>query len=120
MKYVVMIFRSLDRTWTEADEQALGRLIRLERELTESGELVSSEGLRPPQDGRIVRIRDGQQVVTDGPFGETKEQLAGFYLIDAADDDRAQTIAGQVSAAVGDRVELRGTLISAGMPDELR
>ncbi|MGW7682420.1 YciI family protein [Kribbella sp. NPDC054772] len=120
MKYVVMIFRSLDRVWTAEDDQALARLIQLERDLAASGELVSSEGLRPPEDGRIVQIRDGQQVVTDGPFGEAKEQLAGFYLIDAADDDRAQAIAGQVSAAVSDRVELRGTLISSGMPDEPR
>ncbi|WP_350279731.1 YciI family protein [Kribbella sp. HUAS MG21] len=120
MKYVVMIFRNVDRVWSADDEQALGRLLRLERELAASGELVSSEGLLPPDEGRIVQIRGGRQVVTDGPFGEAKEQLAGFFLIDAADDDRAQAIAGQVSAAVGDRVELRGTLISAGMPEELR
>ncbi|TDX08968.1 YciI family protein [Kribbella sp. VKM Ac-2566] len=120
MKYVVMIFRSVDRVWTADDDEALRRLLRLEQELAASGELVSSEGLRPPEDGRIVQIREGQQVVTDGPFGEAKEQLAGFFLIDAPDDKRAQEIAGQVSAAVGDRVELRSTLISAGMPDELR
>jgi hypothetical protein len=119
MKYVVMIFRSLDRTWTDEDQQAVGQLMRLEQELAESGELVSSEGLLPPEEGRIVQIREGAQVVTDGPFGEAKEQLAGFFLIDA-DDARAQSIASQVSAAVGDRVELRGTLISAGMPEELR
>lgn len=111
MKYVVMIFRNTDRVWTAADEAALRRLIRLEQELAESGELISSEGLLPPEQGRIVQVRDGQQVVTDGPFGETKEQLAGFYLIDAADDDQAQVIAGRVSAAVDDRVELRGTVI---------
>jgi hypothetical protein len=111
MKYVVMIFRNTDRVWTAEDEAALRRLIRLEQELAESGELISSEGLLPPEQGRIVQIRDGQQVVTDGPFGEAKEQLAGFYLIDATDDDQAQAIAGRVSAAVDDRVELRGTVI---------
>ena len=108
MKYVVMIFRSIDRTWTDEDQQALGRLMRLESELAASGELVSSEGLLPPEEGRIV-----QQVVTDGPFGEAKEQLAGFYLVDVTDDAHAQAIAARVSAAVGDRVELRGTLVSA-------
>ncbi|NIK55226.1 YciI family protein [Kribbella shirazensis] len=120
MKYVVMIFRSVDRGWTAEDDEALGRLLQLERELGASGELISSEGLLPPTEGRIVQLRDGRQVVTDGPFGEAKEQLAGFFLVDAADDARAQAIAGQVSAAVGDRVELRGTLLSAGMPDEIR
>jgi len=119
MKYVVMIFRGIDRVWTDEDQQAVVRLTRLKHELAESGELVSSEGLLPPEEGRIVQIRDGAQVVTDGPFGEAKEQLAGFFMVDV-DDDRAQAIAAQVSAVVRDRVELRGTLISAGMPDELR
>ncbi len=82
-------------------------------ELTASGELVSSEGLRPPTDGRIVQIRNGAQVVTAGPIGESQAQLAGFLLIDVPDQARAEAVAAQVSAAVGDRVELRGTLISA-------
>ena len=113
MKYVVMIFRSIDRTWTDEDQQALGRLMRLESELAASGELVSSEGLLPPEEGRIVQIRDGVQVVTDGPFGEAKEQIAGFFMIDTPDDERAQQIAAKVSALVGDRVELRGTVLTA-------
>jgi hypothetical protein len=120
MKYVVMIFRNADRVWSDEDQQALGRLMQLERDLKETGELVSSEGLLPPEEGRIVQIRDGAQVVTDGPFGEAKEQLAGFFLVDVTDDARAEAVAAQVSAAVNDRVELRGTLISAGMPTELR
>jgi len=113
MKYVVMIFRSTDRTWTDEDQHALGRLIELKGELAATGELVSSEGLLPPEEGRIVQIRDGAQVVTDGPFGEAKEQLAGFFMIDVPDDAQAEALAARVSAAVGDRVELRGTLISA-------
>ena len=113
MMYVVMIFGTMDRLWTDEAQQAFGRLKRLEAELAESGELVSSEGLLPPEEGRIVQVRDGAQVVTDGPFGEAKEQLAGFMMIDVADDEHAQAIAARVSAAVGDRVELRGTLISA-------
>ncbi|MEU4192715.1 YciI family protein [Kribbella sp. NPDC026611] len=120
MKYVVMIFRSVDRVWTDDDQQALERLMQLERELAESGELVSSEGLLPPEHGRIVQLREGSQVVTDGPFGEAKEQLAGFFLIDVADDDRAQAVAGLVSVAVDDRVELRETLISTEMPAEMQ
>jgi hypothetical protein len=120
MKYVVMIFRNVDRTWTDDDQQAVGRLMELESELAASGRLVSSEGLLPPEDGRIVQIRQGVQVVTDGPFGEAKEQLAGFFLIDVPDDSVAEAVAARVSAIVGDRVELRGTLISSGMPEELR
>jgi hypothetical protein len=111
MKYVVMIYRSVGSTWTDEDQQALGRLMKLEGDLAASGELLSSEGLLPPEDGRIVQIRDGVQVVTDGPFGEAKEQLAGFFMVDVPDDDQAKAIAARVSAAAGDRVELRGTVI---------
>ncbi|MFC9687209.1 YciI family protein [Kribbella sp. NPDC056951] len=100
MRYVVMIFSST----TPA-------LDAVRAELTASGELVASEGLMPPTDGRIVQIRNGTQVVTAGPLIE--KSLAGFLLIDVPDEARAQAVAAQVSTAVGDRVELRGTLISA-------
>jgi hypothetical protein len=113
MRYVVMIFRSTDRIPADADQQALGRLVALKGELAASGELVSSEGLLLPEEGRVVQIRDGAQVITDGPFGEAKEQLAGFFMIDVPTDEQAVSIAARISAAVDDRVELRGTLISA-------
>jgi len=108
MKYVVMIFRTSDAPWPDLPAQ----LATVRSELTARGELVSSEGLRPATDGRIVQLRDGEQVVTSGPFGGP-QQLAGFLLIDVTDEDRAEAVAAQVSAAVGDRVELRGTLLSA-------
>ncbi|WP_132149770.1 YciI family protein [Kribbella antiqua] len=113
MRYVVLIFRDSDRDWTAADDDGLRKLITLKDELAASGELVSSEGLLPPDRGRIVQIRDGARVVTDGPFVEAKEQFAGYFMVDVPDDARAEAIAAQVSTAVSDRVELRGTLISA-------
>lgn len=103
MKYVVMIFSA----------SAPAALDAVRAELTASGELVSAEGLRPPTEGRIVQIRNGTRSVTAGPLSGSTEQLAGFLLIDVPDEARAQAVAAQVSAAVGDRVELRGTLISA-------
>lgn len=113
MKYLVLIYG--DDTWTSAtaDLQAIGALTKFKDELAGTGELVSSEGLTFPSEGRVVQVRDELKVVTDGPFGEAKEQLAGFFLVDVTDDERAQQVAGRVSAIVGDRVELRGTLLSA-------
>ena len=115
MKYLVMIFGNADDSWTgsEQDQQGLRDLMTLKDELVATGELVSAEGLTFPSQGRIVQIRDDVRVVTDGPFGEAKEQLAGFYLVDVTDDAHAQAIAARVSAAVGDRVELRGTVLTA-------
>ena len=114
MKYLVLIYGNADESWTgsEQDLQSLRDLMTLKDELAGTGELVSSEGLTFPSEGKVVQIRDGLQVVTDGPFGEAKEQLAGFFMIDA-DDDRAQQIAGRVSTVVGDRVELRPTIVSS-------
>lgn len=114
MKYLVLIFGTTDDTWTGSAEDvaAIRSLTELKHALAVSGELVSSEGLDFPSAGRIVQIRDGVRVITDGPYGEAKEQLAGFFMIDV-DDERAQEIAGQVAAVIGDRVELRETLLSA-------
>ena len=114
MKYLVLIFSNTEAPWTGSDEelQSLQGLFALREELTGTGELVSSEGLSLPEDGKVVRVRDGARVVTDGPFGEAKEQVAGYFLIDCADEERADEIAGQVSALVRDRVEVRGVVLS--------
>jgi hypothetical protein len=111
VKYLVLIYgqdSSPQQAW-----QGVRDLTAFRDELAGTGELVSSEGLLEPPNGKVVRIRDGVRVVTDGPFGEAKEQLAGYFMVDVADDDRAQQIAGRISAIVGDRVELRGTLLSS-------
>ena len=108
MKYLVLIYGQ-DAS-PERARQGVRDLTAFKDELAGTGELVSSEGLLQPTDGKVVQVRDGVRVVTDGPFGEAKEQLAGYFMVDVADDDRAQQLAGRVSAIVGDRVELRGTV----------
>jgi hypothetical protein len=101
MRYVVMIY----------GPDAARRMPEVKAEL--AGELVSAEELLLPSEGRIVRIRDDAQTVTAGPFVPTDQQVAGMVLIDVADDARAEAVAARISAIVGDRVELRGTLISS-------
>lgn len=112
MKYLVLIYGGDRVSGSPADLAAVRALTKFKGELAVSGELVSSEGLSFPSDGRVVQVREGARVVTDGPYGEAKEQLAGFFLVDVADDERAQQVAGHVSALVGDRVELRPTVLS--------
>ncbi|TDO30725.1 hypothetical protein EV643_13550 [Kribbella sp. VKM Ac-2527] len=115
MKYLVLIYGTTDDTWTGSAEDvaAIRALTALKDELAASGELVSSEGLSLPRDGRVVQVREGVKVVTDGPFGEAKEQIAGFFMIDVTTDERAQQIAARVSELVTDRVELRSTVLTA-------
>ena len=75
--------------------------------LQQSGRLVAAEPLHPVRTAVTVRVRDGNVAVTDGPFAETKEQLAGFYLIDARDLDEAVEVASKVPPARVGSIEVR-------------
>jgi len=91
-------------TWPPADIQAhIAFMIRFATELGESGELVAAEGLALPDEARIVRAaeRTGEPVVTDGPFAESKEFLAGYWIVDVPTPQRAYELAARASAAPG-------------------
>jgi hypothetical protein len=79
----------------------------LQRELSATGELITAYGLSEPEHAQTVDIRDGTPVVSDGPYAETKEFLAGFGIIDVATHDRAVELAARFADAVSTRVELR-------------
>jgi hypothetical protein len=117
VKYLVMIYTNPAAPWTGSEEnyRVAGELLALDKELTESGELVSSEGLTPPSDAKTVQVRGGAPVVTDGPFAEAKELLAGYFLIDCPGHDRAVQIAARISDAVSFAVELRPVVDKADM-----
>lgn len=75
---------------------------RLNKDLTERGEFVAGEGLTPPGQARVVRAgRDGAPAVTDGPFPEAKEFLAGFWIVEVERAERAYEIAARISGAPG-------------------
>lgn len=89
--------------WSEDDLKAhIGFMLGLNGELTGSGELVGAEGLAQPGEARVVRAgKNGAPAVTDGPFAETKEFLAGYWIVDVESADRAYEIAARASAAPG-------------------
>jgi hypothetical protein len=75
---------------------------QLNKELTDAGELVGGEGLAAPGEARIVRVgKDGAPAVTDGPFAESKEFLAGYWIIEVDRPERAYQVAAKVSSAPG-------------------
>lgn len=76
-------------------------MVDLDTDLRDRGELVLAEGLSGPDQVRVVKLRDGASTVSDGPFPETKEFLAGFWIVDVAEDARALAIAAQISGAPG-------------------
>lgn len=83
------------------------------RELSERGELVHAEALADPRSASIYTWGDGAPLSTDGPFAESKEQFAGFFLIDVADRERAEQIASRF-ASPGDTIELRPAMWGGG------
>ena len=89
--------------WSPDDLKAhVGFMFALNKELTESGELVGAEGLAAPGEAKIVRAgRNGVPAVTDGPFPESKEFLAGYWIIEVDQPQRAYEIAAKASSAPG-------------------
>lgn len=90
-------------SWSQEDLKAhIGFMRDLNAELTKNGELVGAEGLAPPGDAKVVRAgKSGAPAVTDGPFPETKEFLAGFWIVEVDEPRRAHEIAAKASSAPG-------------------
>ncbi|MFY9913596.1 MAG: YciI family protein [Nocardioidaceae bacterium] len=83
-------------------------------EIRQTGELVSAEALAAPLTARTVRVRDNATLVTDGPYVEAKEQMAGVFVLDCATPERAEELASRVPDARFSAVELRPIMGSAG------
>lgn len=119
MKYMLMMntMRSGEAVpnWPKEDLRALIAFMRnLDKELRESGELVFEEGLSFPNEAKLVRAGEDGLPITDGVFPESKEFLAGFWIVDVATPERAYAIAARISAAPG----LHGAPLN--MPIEVR
>jgi hypothetical protein len=110
MKYALLIHTN-EADQRQAPEEALREMYaaygRFNEELRAAGKLGPAEELAPAREGRLVRIRDGRRMVTDGPFAETREQLGGFYVIEATDMDEALDWAAKVPSAPFGTIEVR-------------
>jgi hypothetical protein len=99
-------------------QQMLEESVELTHQLHASGQYVSAAPLHPASTAASVRVRDGKQFVTDGPFVETREQVAGYFLINAKNLDEAIGIAARVPGARIGTVEVRPVKEVAGLPAE--
>jgi hypothetical protein len=110
MRYMLLIYGD-ESGWgnlSEADQQAeMGKWYQYTEELRSSGASPHGEALQPTATATCVRDNDGEPLVTDGPFAETKEQLAGYYLLEVADLDEAIKWAHKCPAATAGTIELR-------------
>ena len=91
----------------EAMQAFMERVAALEAEMEASGTFVFGGALHGPDAATVVRVRDGDPVMTDGPFVEAKEHIAGFYIINADDLDAALAWAGKVAEATNHPIEVR-------------
>jgi len=119
MKYLLLVHHNEDRfkSMTEGTRKdMLAESIQLCHQLDGKGQYVHASPLQPEATGKIVRVRDGKTTVTDGPFMETKEQLAGYFLVDAEDREDAIRIAERVPGARIGTVEVRPVIEITGLP----
>jgi hypothetical protein len=118
MKYMLLIY---------GDEQALSETERqdcyaestqLAQQLHSNGQYLAANPLQPTAMATSVRVRDGKRLVTDGPFAETREQLGGYFLIDAKNLDEAIAIAAKIPMARKGTVEIRPVIEIPGLPNK--
>lgn len=110
MQYLCLIFES-EALAAQRDEQADAALIeeygKFTEEIEATGNYIGGEALMTSETATTVRVRNGETLTTDGPFAETKEQLGGYYLIEAASLDEAIGIAAKIPSAKDGCVEVR-------------
>lgn len=114
MKYMLLIYDD-EKVWEamtpEESGATMGEYFAFSRALGQSGRMVAGEALQPVATATTVRVRGGQLQTTDGPFAETREQLGGFYLVEAADLDEAVAIAARIPSARLGCVEVRPLVV---------
>jgi hypothetical protein len=110
MKYVCLIYdeeKKLDAMSPSESDAFMGEYFAFTDRIRQSGHYVGGEALQPVRTATTVRVRNGKTATTDGPFAETKEQLGGFYLIDARDLNDAIRVAAQIPSARLGSIEVR-------------
>lgn len=118
MRYMLLIYTA-ESGWTDDERQhCYEESTQLTHELHTRGQYLAAAPLQPVASAASVRVREGKPIVTDGPFAETREQLGGYFLVDAKDLNEAISIASRIPGARKGTVEVRPVLELAGLPDQ--
>jgi hypothetical protein len=114
MHYLLMIYEN-EKVWTDMPEaqrnSMFGEYMTYTQDIKASGHYRAGDALQPVATATTVRVRDGKTQVTDGPFAETREQLGGYYLIEAKDLDEATKIAARIPSARWGSIEIRPIMV---------
>src|SRR5207247_10979533 len=116
MKYMLLLYLD-EQAMTEAErEHCYVESAQFAQDLNSSGQYLDASPLQPTSTATSVRVRDGKPLVTDGPFAETREQLGGYFLIEAKDLDEAIGIAARIPAGRVGTIEIRPVMEIPGLP----
>ena len=118
MKYMLLIYMDEQAMNETEREHCYVESTQLAHHLSSNGQYLAASPLQPISTATSVRVRDGKRLVTDGPFAETREQLGGYFLVDAKDLDEATHIATRVPGARIGTVEVRPLIEITGLPNE--
>jgi hypothetical protein len=116
MKYMLLIYLDEQALNESEREHCYEESMQLANDLHARGQYLAAAPLHPTSTATSVRVRDGKRLVTDGPFAETREQLGGYFLVDAKDLDEALRIAARIPGARTGTVEVRPVIEIAGLP----
>jgi hypothetical protein len=117
MKYMLLIYLEEDALDQAEREKCYEESAELAHDLHAKGQFVSTAPLQPTSTATVVKVRDGKRLVTDGPFAEMREQLGGYFMVDASDLDGAIAIAGRIPGARVGAVEIRPVVEIQGLPE---
>ena len=117
MKYMLLVYGAED-AWTDQERaDCMTESTQLSHELHQNGKYLGASPLQPVAMATSVRVRQGKRLITDGPFAETHEQLAGYYLVEVADLNEAIEIAGRIPGATKGTVEIRPIHVLENLPE---
>jgi hypothetical protein len=116
MKYLLLIYLAEDAMNPDERQQCVADSTRLAHDLHAKGQYLAAAPLEPVSTATTVRVRGEEPIVTDGPFAETREQLGGYFLIDAKDRNEAIAIAARIPPARKGAIEVRPVTEVAGLP----
>jgi hypothetical protein len=116
MKYMLLIYLDENGLSAAEREQCYGESAQFAQQLSTRGQYLGASPLHPTSMATSVRMRDGEQLITDGPFAETREQLGGYFLVDAKNLDEAIHIASKIPAGKWGTVEIRPVMEIQGLP----
>jgi hypothetical protein len=118
VKYMLLIYAD-ERMWDgnqAGREECYEESTQVAHQLASAGQYLAANPLQPTATATSVRVREGKRLVTDGPFAETREQLGGYFLVEAGDADEAIAIAGRLPGARFGTVEVRPVVEIGGLP----